>query len=82
MPLSVQFSTYGTSEVLQIVDAAPLNAGPGQVRLRVHAAGVNPVDWKIMQGLMRDQIPLQFPAGLGSTSSLTAPLPSRPRAEN
>jgi NADPH:quinone reductase-like Zn-dependent oxidoreductase len=66
MPLSVQFPTYGTTEVLQIVDAAPLNAGPGQVRLRVHAAGVNPADWKILRGLMRDQIPLHFPAGLGS----------------
>ena len=66
MPLSVQFPTYGTTEVLQIVDAPPLTAGPGQVRLRVHAAGVNPADWKIMQGLMRDQIPLHLPAGLGS----------------
>jgi NADPH:quinone reductase-like Zn-dependent oxidoreductase len=66
MPLSVQFPTYGTTEVLQIVDAAPLTAGPGQVRLRVHAAGVNPADWRIMQGLMRDQIPLHLPAGLGS----------------
>ena len=66
MPLSVQFSTYGTSGVLQVADAGPLNAGPGQVRLRVYTAGVNPVDWKIMQGLMRDLIPLQFPAGLGS----------------
>jgi NADPH:quinone reductase-like Zn-dependent oxidoreductase len=66
MPLSVQFPTYGTTEVLQTVDAAPLTAGPGQVRLSVHAAGVNPADWKILQGLMRDQIPLHLPAGLGS----------------
>jgi NADPH:quinone reductase-like Zn-dependent oxidoreductase len=66
MPLSVQFPTYGTTEVLRTVNAAPLTAGPGQVRLRVHAAGVNPADWKIMQGLMRDQIPLHLPAGLGS----------------
>jgi len=66
MSLSVQLPNYGTTEVLQIVDAAPLDAGPGQIRLRVHAAGVNPADWKIMQGLMRDQIPLDLPAGLGS----------------
>jgi NADPH:quinone reductase-like Zn-dependent oxidoreductase len=65
MSLSVQFPTYGTTEVLQIVDAAPLDAGPGRVRLRVHAAGVNPADWKIM-GLISDQIPLNLPAGLGS----------------
>src|SRR5882757_8806519 len=66
MSIAVQFSAYGTSEVLRAVDVAPLTAGPGQVRLAVRAAGVNPVDWKIMQGLMRQQIPLHLPAGLGS----------------
>jgi NADPH:quinone reductase-like Zn-dependent oxidoreductase len=66
MSIAVQFSDYGTSEVLRAVDVAPLTAGPGQVRLAVRAAGVNPVDWKIMQGLMREQIPLHIPAGLGS----------------
>jgi NADPH:quinone reductase-like Zn-dependent oxidoreductase len=32
----------------------------------VRAAGVNPADWKILQGLMREHFPLQLPAGLGS----------------
>jgi NADPH:quinone reductase-like Zn-dependent oxidoreductase len=66
MSLAVQFSEYGTSEVLQVVDVAPADAGPGQVRISVRAAGVNPVDWKILQGFMRDQFPVQFPAGLGN----------------
>jgi NADPH:quinone reductase-like Zn-dependent oxidoreductase len=37
-----------------------------QVRLSVRAAGVNPVDWKIMQGYMSQRFPLDLPAGLGS----------------
>jgi NADPH:quinone reductase-like Zn-dependent oxidoreductase len=66
MSLTVQFSEYGTTDVLEVVDLPAPTAGPGQVRVAVRAAGVNPVDWKIMQGLMRDQIPLTFPAGLGT----------------
>jgi len=66
MSLAAQFSEYGTPEVLQVVDVVPPDAGPGQVRLSVRAAGVNPVDWKILQGLMQEQFPLQLPAGLGN----------------
>ncbi|MEU9343532.1 NADP-dependent oxidoreductase [Streptomyces sp. NPDC048278] len=66
MSLAVQFSEYGTTERLRVVDVTPPAPGPGQVRLAVRAAGVNPVDWKILQGAMREQIPLTLPASLGS----------------
>jgi NADPH:quinone reductase-like Zn-dependent oxidoreductase len=66
MPQAVQFNHYGGTDVLRVSDIAAPTAGPGQVRLRVHAAGVNPIDWKMLQGLMAEQIPLQLPAGLGS----------------
>jgi NADPH:quinone reductase-like Zn-dependent oxidoreductase len=36
------------------------------VRLTVRAAGVNPLDWKVMQGAMRQMMPLDLPASLGS----------------
>jgi NADPH:quinone reductase-like Zn-dependent oxidoreductase len=62
----VQFAEYGGSDVLSVVDAPPLMAGPGQVRLAMRAAGINPIDWKMMQGLMRQVIPLTLPSGLGS----------------
>src|SRR3989337_2229748 len=64
MSLAVQFSEYGTSDVLRVVDVQPPTPGPGQVRLAVRAAGVNPADWKTVQGWMRDQVPLDPPAGL------------------
>ena len=66
MAPTVQFSEYGGTDVLAVVDAPALTAGPGQVRIEVRAAGINPIDWKIMRGFMREMIPLTLPAGLGS----------------
>lgn len=66
MSLAVQFSEYGATDVLRVVDVPPLTAGPGQVRLAVRAAGVNPIDWKILRGYMSQVMPLDLPGGLGS----------------
>src|SRR6478609_4482436 len=66
MARTVQFSEYGGTDVLAAVDAPALTAGPGQVRIEVRAAGINPIDWKIMRGFMREMIPLTLSAGLGS----------------
>jgi NADPH:quinone reductase-like Zn-dependent oxidoreductase len=66
MSLAAQFSEYGTTDVLRVVDVPPPTPGPGQVRLAVRAAGVNPIDWKILHGYMRQMMPLDFPAGLGA----------------
>ncbi|WP_329388036.1 NADP-dependent oxidoreductase [Streptomyces sp. NBC_01716] len=66
MSLTVQFSEYGTTDVLWVVDVPPPTAGPGQVRLAVRAAGVNPIDWKILHGYMSQVMPLDLPGGLGS----------------
>ncbi|MFG1667850.1 NADP-dependent oxidoreductase [Streptomyces sp. Y7] len=66
MSLAVQFSSYGTTDGLRAVQVQPPAPGPGQVRLAVRAAGVNPFDWKVLLGWMRDQVPLDLPAGLGS----------------
>src|SRR5882757_9199444 len=66
MTRTVQFSEYGGTEVLTAVDVPALTAGPGQVRIEVRAAGINPIDWKIMRGFMSEMIPLTLPAGLGS----------------
>lgn len=66
MARTVQFSEYGGTEVLRVVDAPVPSAGPGQVRVAVRAAGVNPIDSRIMQGFMREVMPLELPGGLGS----------------
>lgn len=64
-----RFAEYGDPDVLRVIDAPAPTAGHGQVRIAVRAAGVNPIDWKTVQGLMRDAIPLTLPAGVGSDVS-------------
>ena len=54
---AVRFSRFGGPEVLEIVDLPDPHPGPGQVRIVVHAAGVNASDWKKRQGLMDQELP-------------------------
>ncbi|MFJ8113659.1 NADP-dependent oxidoreductase [Streptomyces sp. NPDC096132] len=69
MSLAVQFSEYGPTDGLSVVRVEPPTPGPGQVRLAVRAAAVNPFDWKVLRGWMREQIPLALPAGLGNDAA-------------
>ena len=41
---------FGGPEALQVVDLAEVHAGPGEVRMRVHAAAVNPTDTYVRNG--------------------------------
>jgi D-arabinose 1-dehydrogenase-like Zn-dependent alcohol dehydrogenase len=66
MPCSVQFSKYGDTDMVRVVDVPALSPGAEQVRIAVRAAGINPIDWKTMQGLMREEFTLTLPAGLGT----------------
>jgi NADPH:quinone reductase-like Zn-dependent oxidoreductase len=54
---AVRFSRFGGPEVLEIVDLPDPHPGPGQVRIAVRAAGVNPSDWKKRKGLMDEELP-------------------------
>ena len=62
----VQIHSFGGPEVLQFEDAPRPEPAARQVLVRVHAAGVNPVDWKIREGKL-GQIP--FPSIMGSDFS-------------
>jgi NADPH:quinone reductase-like Zn-dependent oxidoreductase len=59
------FSAYGGPEVLKIMDLETPKPGPGEVLVEVHAASVNPVDWKMRQGMLKDFFPVTFPRILG-----------------
>jgi NADPH:quinone reductase-like Zn-dependent oxidoreductase len=54
---AVRFSEFGGPDVLVLEEIAEPHAGPGQVRVRVHAAGVNPADWKIREGQLGGELP-------------------------
>jgi len=62
---AVQFTAYGGPEVLTVADAPVPHAGPGQIRVAVRAASVNPVDWKVLAGVMSGGQPLTGPGYLG-----------------
>ncbi|MFI5730846.1 NADP-dependent oxidoreductase [Kribbella sp. NPDC051587] len=59
------FAEYGGPDVLQLIDAEEPHAGPGQVRIAVRAAGVNPVDWRVREGQILGAHPVELPAGVG-----------------
>ncbi len=63
---AIRFAEYGGTDKLTVVEVPSLAPGPGQVRLRVKTAGVNPVDAAILSGSMQHMMPRELPAGLGS----------------
>ncbi len=62
---AIEFNAYGGPDVLHLVDVEAPQAGPGEIRIRVRAAGVNPSDWKRREGQYRAFEDVHFPAGLG-----------------
>lgn len=50
---AVRFDRYGSPDVLYVGDVAEPVPGPGEVTLRVRAASLNPLDWKIVAGELR-----------------------------
>ncbi len=62
---AVVLKSYGDVDALAIQDMPEPKVGPGEVKVRVTAAGINPVDWKIRRGDMKARMSLQFPTILG-----------------
>ncbi len=66
MARAVKFEQYGGIDVLDVVDVSDPVPGPGQLLVRVKAAGINPGESKIREGLLHDRWPATFPSGQGS----------------
>src|ERR1700693_956829 len=62
---AVRFHTYGAPDVLVYEDAPKPEPAAGEVLVKVHAASINPIDWKIRAGHMRGfrDYPLPFILG-------------------
>ena len=63
---AVRFGRYGGVEVLKIADVPAPEPGPGRVLVRVRAAGINPGEAKLRDGLLHERWPATFPSGQGS----------------
>src|SRR5439155_11722147 len=55
---AIQIDRHGGPEVLRLVDIPTSEPGPGQVRVRHHAIGVNFIDTYFRTGLYPGQLPL------------------------
>ena len=62
---AIIINEYGDNQVVQLVDAARPEPRAGELLVRVHAAGVNPLDWKIRDGAGQ-RMGMRLPIGLGS----------------
>jgi NADPH:quinone reductase-like Zn-dependent oxidoreductase len=68
---AVVLNEYGGADRLQLRDVPDPPVGPGQIKVRVAGASVNPIDWKLRSGAHRAFMPLELPAILGRDASGT-----------
>jgi NADPH:quinone reductase-like Zn-dependent oxidoreductase len=54
---AIQFTEFGGPEVLKVVDLPEPHPTAGQIRVKVHAVGINPIDWKVRGGMMGGDLP-------------------------
>lgn len=63
---ALTFSRYGGPEVLEVIDVPEPQAGPGQVRIQVRAAGVQSFEAKLRRGELVGYVPVTVPQMLGN----------------
>jgi NADPH:quinone reductase-like Zn-dependent oxidoreductase len=62
---AIRIHQYGDANTLKLEEIPSLSIADDQVLIRIHDAGVNPIDWKIRQGYMKQVRPASFPMTLG-----------------
>ena len=62
---AVILDQFGGPEVLHVTDVPTPEPAAGQIRVKVHAAGVNPFDGKVRSGVMQEQLKVQLPVIIG-----------------
>ena len=62
---AVVINEFGGREKLTLTELPPPEPAEGEVLVRIRAAGINPVDWKIREGWLKDLLPYEFPIILG-----------------
>ena len=62
---AIRITGYGGTEVMEFAEVEAPRPGPGDVLMEVHASSVNPLDWKIREGMMTDLFDLKLPYVMG-----------------
>lgn len=66
---AAQYNSYGGPEVIEIKNVPEPSLGKGQILVEVYATSINPIDWKVRAGYMKDKMPLKFPVTIGGNFS-------------
>jgi NADPH:quinone reductase-like Zn-dependent oxidoreductase len=62
---AVVLTGYGEVENLVLREVEEPQPGPGQIKVKVAGASINPVDWKVRRGELRGLMPVELPTILG-----------------
>ena len=62
---AVVLTDYGDVDKLELRHVPEPNVGPGEIKIRVAATSINPIDWKLRSGEAKARMPLALPAILG-----------------
>ena len=62
---AVRYHEYGDSGKLAVESVPRAAPQAGEISVKVHFAGVNPVDWKLRSGMYKTFMPVTFPATPG-----------------
>lgn len=67
---AAQLTSYGsTADVIKVTDIPQPTVSENHLIVDIHAAGVNPFDWKLREGYMKEHAPLTLPATMGGDFS-------------
>lgn len=67
---AIQYSSYGGIDVLQLNENVEKpTVSPNHIVVRVKAASINPIDWKVREGFLKEFVPLHFPVTIGGDFS-------------
>lgn len=69
---AIRVHRFGPPEVMQLEEVPGLTPGPGEVLVRLHAVGVNPVDTYIRSGIYRPDLPLPYTPGSDGAGVISA----------
>jgi NADPH:quinone reductase-like Zn-dependent oxidoreductase len=58
---AIRVHAYGDPSAMRLERIPPPVPRPGEILVRVHAASVNPVDWKVCDGMLREQLAMELP---------------------
>ncbi|WP_407836798.1 NADP-dependent oxidoreductase [Streptomyces sp. DSM 116496] len=58
---AIAYTAYGTPDILALTEVPEPKVAPGEVLVRVKAAGVNPVDWKLASGYLDSILEVRYP---------------------